>query len=41
MEAFDERAIVSTADPIDPTNCPTCRSGSPPRDEYYEAAIGV
>lgn len=27
-------------DPIDPTNCPTCRSGLQPVDPPYEAAIG-
>jgi hypothetical protein len=26
-------------DPIDPTNCPTCRSGFQPVDPWYEEAI--
>lgn len=26
-------------DPIDPTNCPTCRSGFQPLDPPYEDAI--
>lgn len=26
-------------DPVDPTNCPTCRSGFQPVDPGYEAAI--
>ncbi|HEX2081280.1 MAG TPA: hypothetical protein VHG08_26490 [Longimicrobium sp.] len=28
-------------DPSDPTYCPTCISGTPPRDDYYDAAIAV
>lgn len=26
-------------DPIDPTNCPTCRSGFQPIEPWYEEAI--
>lgn len=26
-------------DPVDPTNCPTCRSGFQPLDPPYEDAI--
>lgn len=25
--------------PVDPTNCPTCRSGFQPLDPWYEEAI--
>lgn len=31
--------IYDPTDPIDPTGCPTCRSGTPPRDPYYDDAI--
>lgn len=26
-------------DPVDPTNCPTCRSGFQPIDPSYESAL--
>jgi hypothetical protein len=31
---------IEPKDPIDPTYCPTCLSGTPPRDPWYEEAIG-
>lgn len=32
---------TETTDPIDPTYCPTCLSGTPPADEEFDAAIAV
>ena len=32
---------IEPKDPIDPTYCPTCLSGTPPRDEEFDAAIRV
>lgn len=31
---------IEPKDPIDPNYCPTCLSGTPPRDPWYEEAIG-
>jgi hypothetical protein len=31
--------IDQPTDPTDPTWCPTCLSGTAPRDPYYEVAI--
>jgi hypothetical protein len=30
---------VGPVEPVDPTHCPTCLSGTPPRDPWYEEAI--
>lgn len=30
---------IEPTDPIDPTYCPTCLSGTPPRDPYFDEAI--
>jgi hypothetical protein len=40
-EYIREDEYVKPIDPIDPTNCPTCRSGFQPIDPTYEEAIGV
>lgn len=32
---------IEPTDPTDPTYCPTCLSGTPPRDEEFDAAIAV
>jgi hypothetical protein len=32
---------IEPKDPIDPTYCPTCLSGTPPRDEEFDDAIRV
>ena len=32
---------IEPTDPIDPMYCPTCLSGTPPRDEEFDAAIAV
>jgi len=36
-----DRTPIDPGDPIDPTHCPTCLSGTPPRDPWYDEAIGV
>lgn len=30
---------IYPTDPIDPTYCPTCFSGTPPRDPYFDDTI--
>ena len=30
---------IEPTDPTDPTYCPTCFSGTPPRDPYFDDAI--
>jgi hypothetical protein len=32
---------IQPKDPIDPNHCPTCLSGTPPRDPWYDEAIGL
>lgn len=34
-----DKSIYDPAEPIDPTHCPTCRSGTPPLDPWLEDAI--
>jgi hypothetical protein len=38
---IDVRPVTPVDPPIDPNHCPTCLSGTPPRDPWYEEAIGV
>ena len=44
MATIDRSGTILTpidqpTDPVDPTHCPTCLSGTQPRDPYYEVAI--
>lgn len=36
---FKEHLMADPYNPIDPTNCPTCRSGFQPIDPGYEDAL--
>lgn len=37
----DPAEPTEPTDPTDPTYCPTCLSGTPSSDGYYDAAIAV
>lgn len=32
---------IEPKDPVDPMYCPTCFSGTPPRDPWFDDAIGA
>ncbi|HEX8393561.1 MAG TPA: hypothetical protein VF665_14550 [Longimicrobium sp.] len=34
-----EPAIIDPTWPTEPTGCPTCLSGTPPRDPWFEGTI--
>jgi hypothetical protein len=34
-----EPVITDPTDPVDPTGCPTCLSGTPPRDPWLDQVV--
>jgi hypothetical protein len=37
--SITDPGTLEPTDPTDPTYCPTCLSGTAPRDPYFDAAI--